>query len=375
MSKQYTTRSTSSNTAKVADIEISKTANTRKVLRSEIIERNPKNPDAGIKVSVVHQKINGGGYEDIKDKPLSSLKAGEMAKLSLSSEETLAVYNEMKNLYAIHSQKGVEYGETNLVVGRDDEIIRADSRRLEFIKRLLEQGHSEEVWEQLIEADPDLATKLSRARLHQSRQASLNQFSQMLTQQKAEQDWQDFFEENKWIFGYGLNYQILRTVTNQPNYGGERVTGRGKNKGDFLSATDGEIKFTVLVEIKKPSSILVDDKKYRNDAHCVGEDVLGGISQLRTNAHRWQIEGSTTSGNRDLLEDNGTYTVQPKKILVIGSTGQLNARPKRESFELFRKNQQDVEILTFDELLARAKFIVEHEQPPAEEVQDEDDWL
>ncbi len=363
MSKEYQTRSTSNNTAKVADIEISATSNTRRILRSEIIERNPKNADAGIKVAILHQKKNGESWEDIKDKSLSTLKAGEMMKLSLGSEETLAVFREMENLYAIHKQKGVEYGENNLVVGRDDEVIKADPRRLDFIKKLIDRGHSQEVWEQLIEADPDLATKLSYSRLYQSRHDALMIFEQMLMQELSEQQWQDFFEENKWIFGYGLNYQILRPVTTQANYGGERVTGKGKNKGDFLSASQASVKFTVLIEIKKPCSVLVEAKQYRNDVHCIGPDVLGGASQLRGNAHRWQVEGSATSGNRDALEANSIYTVQPKKILVIGKTTQLSSRPMRESFELFRRNQVDLEVLTFDELLERAKFILDHSQP------------
>ena len=51
------------------------------------------------------------------------------------------------------------------------------------------------------------------------------------------------------------------------------------------------------------------------------------------------------------------------KILVIGDTSQLKSRPQRESFELFRRNQSDLEIVAFDELLERAKFIIAHEEP------------
>lgn len=68
----------------------------------------------------------------------------------------------------------------------------------------------------------------------------------------AENNWQDFFEENTWIFGYGLRYQILRVIQPQPNYGGVAVDGRGGQRGDFLTATEAETRFTCLVEIKKP---------------------------------------------------------------------------------------------------------------------------
>ena len=41
---------------------------------------------------------------------------------------------------------------------------------------------------------------------------------------------------------------------------------------------------------------------------------------------------------------------------------------KMSSFELYRRGQQDVEILTFDELFERARFIVESQQttPPSD---------
>jgi hypothetical protein len=53
--------------------------------------------------------------------------------------------------------------------------------------------------------------------------------------------WQDFFEGNKWIFGYGLNYQILRQEQAQPYYGGTRFDRTGRQRGDYLTSTMGDI--------------------------------------------------------------------------------------------------------------------------------------
>ncbi|QQR80995.1 MAG: DUF4263 domain-containing protein [Deltaproteobacteria bacterium] len=53
-------------------------------------------------------------------------------------------------------------------------------------------------------------------------------------------------------------------------------------------------------------------------------------------------------------------------ILIIGNTNQLNDRMKRESFEMFRRGQRDLEILTFDEIYERAKFIVHHDEEVSE---------
>lgn len=168
------------------------------------------------------------------------------------------------------------------------------------------------------------------------------------------------FENNNWIFGYGLNYRILKTVTDQPHYGGVVIEGVGANKGDFLSATQGTLKFTVLVEIKRANTKLLESKEYRNDVVLPSEDLIGGVSQLRVNGRTWEQQGSQVPKNRDLLEEASIYTIQPRKILVIGNTNELNNRLKRENFELFRRGQSDVEIITFDELLYRAQYIAEH---------------
>jgi hypothetical protein len=59
-----------------------------------------------------------------------------------------------------------------------------------------------------------------------------------------------------------------------------------------------------------------------------------------------------------LLEHSACYTIQPKGILIIGHTEQLNTNPKRTTFELFRRNMQNPETITFDELLGRAKHLL-----------------
>jgi len=134
-------------------------------------------------------------------------------------------------------------------------------------------------------------------------------------------------------------------------------------KGDFLQRTTAEIKFTVLVEIKKPTTELLGSQTYRNGAHELGAELTGGVSQMQANCSKWEKEGSQTEENRELLSKQKIFTVQPKGILVIGHTRQLDAISKRNTLELFRRNTVNPEIITFDELYERSKFIVERSDP------------
>ncbi len=358
MTEKYHMHSTSRQSATLEDVVLKHTSTTRLLLRPLIVD-NPNNAEAGVKITFVHQRKNKADeWEDLPGPPLSSLKAGDLAKLALDSETTLALLNELKNLYAIRKTAGVKLGETELVVGREDEIIRADPDRARLIKKLLTQGHGYEVWKTLTESDPDLATRLSIARIHAERESALAEFRSALEQNKQEAYWQDFFQRNTWIFGYGLNYQILKPVQSQPSYGGRNVAGRGEQRGDFLQRTEGVARFTVLVEIKRPDTLLLGKQQYRNGAWELGAELVGAVSQMQANCRKWELEGARSEENAESLAAQRISTIQPKGILVIGHTGQLSSSPKKTTFEMFRQNLVKPEIITFDELLARAEFIV-----------------
>jgi hypothetical protein len=360
MTEKYEIQRTSLQSAAVSDRVLAETTTTRLVLRPDIVE-NRKNPDATIKVSLVHQrKSPNGTWEDTPTIPLSSLKAGEQIKLTLHTEPTLELFRQLDNLYTIATKGRIGFGKTSLVVGREEELIKTDASRAVVIKLLLAKGYSDDIWQALVRVNPDLATQLSYARIHTERKKALEIFRLSLKQTRDENWWQDFFERNTWIFGYGLKYQILKSIQSQPRYGGTNLTGKGTEKGDFLVRTEADVKFTVLVEIKRPDTPILGNKLYRNGAWQLGEDLTGGVSQLQANCRRWEVEGSQTEQNREALQQDKIYTVHPKGILVIGSTTQLSDLAKRSTFELFRQSITNPEILTFDELYERAKFIVEH---------------
>ena len=363
---KFTTKSTSYNSEIVNEpIIIEEKETTRRIFLAEI---NDKKLEIGETVggTIIHQrKGRNDEWEDIESINLNSLKSGEGVKIKFRSAQTKKLYDGLTKLYAL-SKKGVKRGETEYVVGTRDEIVSVSSKRKEYIEKLLEEDYGEEIWKELIDKNPDLATKLSYSRIQNTRLKSLEEFKiNILDKSKGENYWQDFFTKNDWIFGYGLNYQFLSIESDQPNYGGENYTGKGKQKGDYLTKTNADnIKFTVLGEIKKPSSDLLAKKprtgeniRYRNGAWLLGSEVLGGVAQVQINCKSWQKRAEELE-NRELIND-GIYTVLPKGILLIGHTSEFdNNIEQLTTFELFRKGLNNVEILTYDELLERARFIL-----------------
>ena len=90
----------------------------------------------------------------------------------------------------------------------------------------------------------------------------------------------------------------------------------------------------------------------------------------KVNCAQWEITDARNDHNRELLAD--IYTIHPKGIVIIGNTNQLNNWDKRNSFERFRRELSNPEVITYDELFERAKFIVGIPNTP--EIEEEEEF-
>jgi len=123
-----------------------------------------------------------------------------------------------------------------------------------------------------------------------------------------------------------------------------------------------------FVEIKRHDTPLLGSDQYRRDVWPPSSDLAGGVSQVQTTVHA-AIEalGHKLMPRDDLGDPTGEvlFNIEPRSCLVVGSLEQFQTDrginvPKFRSFELYRRHTWRPEIITFDELLQRARFIVEH---------------
>lgn len=179
----------------------------------------------------------------------------------------------------------------------------------------------------------------------------------------AEASWQDFFEEQSWVFGYGLDYRIMRPFDREMVVGTAGTDNRDKPTVDYLMTfTD----YTVLVEIKRPDTPIFQRRESgRAGTWRFSGNFMDAVSQILEQKAEWLIAAQSgdhfdKSGRRRLE----ARTRDAKTILVIGNRGEFDqldnlrdANIKRDTFELFRRDTRNLEIVTFDELLERARFI------------------
>lgn len=181
--------------------------------------------------------------------------------------------------------------------------------------------------------------------------------------------WQAFFEENQWIFGGSL----FLTSTSSIDEGkleravvGPSVAGPGK-RSDALMRTRGRIGALCFVEIKSHTTKLVRDKPYRPGVWSPTDELIGAVAQVQKTVELAELTIRRALRTTDDLGNpvaNDAFLIRPRSVVVCGDLEQFKVaagvnHEKFASFELFRRQLMMPDVITFDELLERARLIVE----------------
>ncbi|MDF2371633.1 MAG: DUF4263 domain-containing protein [Rhizobiaceae bacterium] len=242
--------------------------------------------------------------------------------------------------------------------------------------------------ERILRGNPALVAALARTEITSEdvialgyRRSELEIFDRLLNDQSYFEEevsrttggpegvWQHFFERNHWIFGYGLSY-IFNTSLDfralEQTVRGFNLTGPGK-RVDALLKSQALIQSLCFVEIKRHDTRLVSESQYRSGVWAPSPELSGAIAQIQgTVFDAIEAMGSELKITDKEGDPTGEilHAIQPRSFVVIGSLKEfqvglgVNVRRFR-SFELCRKNTVSPEIITFDELYHRARFIVE----------------
>lgn len=240
----------------------------------------------------------------------------------------------------------------------------------DLIKSLY-SNHGEK-FRQLIEDDKHADDVIALA----SRKEQVQEFEHRLNspEQYSEAEWQKFFEKNHWILGANLSMQLLTSIDDRFDQKLEQVV-RGNSveasgkRPDALLSSRGIVNSLVFAEIKKPDTKLCEGSAYRAGSFAPSTELSGGIIQCLDSLHAAETEFYKGHELKD--EDGGltgrkSYFFNPKSYLIIGTQKELMSRENHpmedriKSFYLFRNNLQRPEVITYDELLARAKWLVSY---------------
>jgi hypothetical protein len=179
-------------------------------------------------------------------------------------------------------------------------------------------------------------------------QKLIEKYERMLGGTLPEDRWQDFFNENPFILNMAFGYPVIK-VRDQASVGGRKLSGDGEKVTDFLvknSLTNN----TAIFEIKTPQTAILNRVPFREGVYTPSAPLSGSINQALDQKYQFQKQIAQIKDNARLY-DIESYAVHC--CLVIGQTP--DGEDQKKSFELFRRNSKDVEIVTFNELLEKLK--------------------
>jgi len=148
--------------------------------------------------------------------------------------------------------------------------------------------------------------------------------------------------------------------------GSDLFDGAGK-RIDGLLKTKGAINRSLFTEIKLHDAELLA-KYERSAVWAPGKELRGAVAQIQKTLHKVSLKVGQNLHN--VADKDGEPTgetiafVKPRGLVLIGRLDQFSTdkginEEKFASFELYRQQISGLEILTYDELYERARFIVE----------------
>ena len=178
----------------------------------------------------------------------------------------------------------------------------------------------------------------------------IERYETMIDKRLREGRWQEFLNQNPFVLTLAFGYPVIK-VHDQASVGGQTIFGTGEKIADFL-VKNSMTNNVAIVEIKKPQTKLLNQRQVANGVHAPSSELVGAINQTLDQKHRFEQEIAQIKVNGRIY-DMESYSLHC--CLIIGKVPFEENRLR--SFEMFRGNSKNVEIVTFDELLTKLKHL------------------
>ena len=335
----------------VKDFILSEDPMSRLVFRAQI-------HNGGIRGRLIRQRreSNDDSWNPDKAIDIRTLGKNETINLEIDTDAVSLFYSAIIKSANILKSRGIEYGQHSYAVVDPDAVIITDENKTSYIKKIIEAGHNELVWNCLAESNPTLATKLSYARILYIKQKTVNELESRLetggfTETSGDDSWQKWIYKNNWLFGVKYKEPVEKNKIN--------ITGI---MPDYLFPTlDG---FVDILEIKLPEDevILRDTNhpgswKWTSETNtAIGQVVnyLGEIDRLRLEIER----------NIKEQYECETSLLKPRAYILIGKSTSWENN-KKEGLRKMNHALHGIEVLTYQDLLDRGNQALKNTEKDA----------
>lgn len=266
------------------------------------------------------------------------LRKKDESRFNCQKEEVLRLLGFLENFYEL---EGLDRGE-HVIIRKDSPSAKAAASAVQAIKNC--ESDKEDVLMSLIgsinEMDVDLneldlseeavekdAIRAEYAIKHARTRSKLDEFRSLVDECKSEQHYQEFLEDNPWLFGQEYVSRLdIRELT------------RGDEVDFCMESVDG---FYDIIEIKTPQqNVLVQDTSH--DTYRASSELSGAIAQVE------DYIKAIESNEAEINLSEGIHMVKPRGVIVIGDE---IAGPKRESLRILNSHLNRLNVYTFTDVL------------------------
>ena len=323
---------------------------------------------------VVQKKLNTEKWSHIKEINLTNLKAGEWVKMNLESSELLLINEYSNKLREMCIKEGSLWKiENKQILILDEDVNKEDIKKIisalkespnrnNIIIELLNDKNLIDLLfqnkEQIKEILSNISEDNKKEILEEINLELINpkrlkeKIDKKDEESEKESFWQKEFEKNPHILSVAIP-NMLQIIEDQTYMGGKRIDNRGSSIADFVYKKG--IDNVCIIEIKTPSTKIVENKKYRDNVYVLSQELISSIVQVKEQKDSF-MKDYNSIWRRSYEEGINFKAFAPKCYLIIGNTSDLDTK-QLESFNLFRNELRTVEIITYDELLAKMEIL------------------
>lgn len=168
----------------------------------------------------------------------------------------------------------------------------------------------------------------------------------------VEEFWQGVFTERPEIISQVFSYPVV-ILQDKAYLGGKLISNSGGKISDYLYQNKST-RNVMIVEIKTPTTPLLSSE-YRQNIYPVSQDLSGSVNQTLIYMNTLLKQYYSLIGEQeDRWEANN-----PRCLLIIGSLENEDIKgDKKRSFETFRNDLRNIDIITFNELFEKIRLLL-----------------
>lgn len=363
---------TSSNSATVEPLVLRPGETTRLVFKPQLVN-NKQDENKPVKGTLLWQRRSASEkaeeWADESSLKLSTMTAGSGIRLELNTEELYLLTQIVRGLYGAYWKHGktlpstgeefdlADYAQIAKTLDTLDtaaQVIEATGQEnfVSLLNCLARNQDSAKLLNAITKLDPADLTGINSL-------VGIGMLKKVLAIWEAnkmiadEEFWQAILTEYSFVFSQVFSTPVI--VFGKKAYvGGKNLEGVGGKEPDFLlqNALTGHV---MIVEIKTPATPLLSRSAYRPpDVFPVSREVCGAVGQIG----RYKDEFLHSYSELYRKTEGKFLLADPRCLVVVGNTQQLDSTARKDSFEYFRRGQRGTEIITFDELFTKVAMLI-----------------